>query len=66
MTTIRCPFCGRQIRPSKKGHIPSHLSSGGVRCIAVGLDFEAGARMRASIDAALTRTARAIAKSKPL
>lgn len=34
---IRCPLCGRQPVPTKRGRISSHLNPGGVRCSASGL-----------------------------
>lgn len=36
-TYIRCPWCGRQPIQVKRGNLVSHLSPGGVKCIAIGM-----------------------------
>jgi hypothetical protein len=33
---LRCPMCGRQPVQVKRGYIVSHLTPGGLKCIAIG------------------------------
>jgi hypothetical protein len=33
-----CAWCGRDPVPIKRGRIASHLTPGGVKCVAVGID----------------------------
>lgn len=35
---VRCGWCGRQPVPTKRGRIASHLTPGGLKCIAIGAD----------------------------
>lgn len=35
---VRCMWCGRQPVPIKRGRIASHLTPGGLKCIAIGVD----------------------------
>jgi hypothetical protein len=36
--SVRCPWCGKQPVPLKRGHVQSHLTPGGLKCIAIGMD----------------------------
>lgn len=53
-------MCGREVKATRKGRIPSHPSAGAVRCIAVGMDARQAASMRASIDTFHQRTLRVL------
>jgi hypothetical protein len=46
---LRCPYCGRDVTP-RKGRVPSHVTAGGLRCIAIGWDVRQAATLRDNID----------------
>lgn len=46
---LRCPCCGREVKP-RKGYLPSHLTAGGLRCVAVGFNARQAATLRDNID----------------
>ncbi len=33
---VRCPWCGKQPVPTKRGRVSSHMTAGNQKCIGVG------------------------------
>lgn len=57
MKPFACPWCGRLIQTAR-AHVPSHLTPGGQRCIAVGVNAEQARKQRELMDAARAAKAR--------
>lgn len=40
--TIRCPYCTKGVKVSKKGFVLPHVTSGGVKCVGIGFQIKKG------------------------
>lgn len=37
MKTVKCIYCSKCVKVSRKGHLLSHLNGGGSKCVGIGL-----------------------------